>query len=219
MLKDDVQGVNIDIIDGQSAGWIAPLGMLSPLDRPGWIWALLLALTKLVSCFMAFMIKCVPCLQTLFTRVVGLNVAVVKPSSVGSVMITSKDAKIPPAIDPKFLTTDEDMKAMLTGVAAVRKLVTSPILAPYLGMELMPGILSDTAHVKSNTSTYYHSTGSCRIGTCLDNELRVLGVGRLRVCDASVLPIHPQTPTAAACMALGARCADLIVSSSPVIHE
>lgn len=219
MLRDDAQGVSIDIIDGHSAGWIAPLGMLSPLDRPGMLWALLLGMTKLVSCFMAFLIRCVPCLQILFTRVVGLNVAVVRPSSVGSVMITSKDTKIPPAIDPKFLSTDEDMKAMLTGVAAVKKLVASPVLSPYISMELMPGLLSDTAHVKSNTSTYYHSTGTCRLGSCLDNQLRVLGVGRLRVCDASALPMHPQVPTAAACMALGARCAEFVISTSPVIHS
>ena len=36
--------------------------------------------------------------------------------------------------------------------------------------------------------TVYHPTSTCRIGNVVDPRLRVLGVGRLRVADASVMP-------------------------------
>merc|ERR1711874_817801 len=111
------------MIDGQSAGWIAPMGIPSPVNRPGMIWSVLLALAHLVGKCMAFVMMCSPRLQDHFTRVIGLNVALLQPSSVGSVMITSRDINTAPAVDPNFLSTEKDLKAMLHGVASVKKLV------------------------------------------------------------------------------------------------
>ena len=46
----------------------------------------------------------------------------------------------------------------------------------------------------------YHPVGTCAIGAVVDAQLRVRGVGRLRVADASVMPRIPSgnsnTPTA-----------------------
>ena len=61
------------------------------------------------------------------------------------------------------------------------------------------------------TTTYFHACGTCAMGTVLDDQLRVLGTTGLRVCDASSIPRIPTAPTAAACMALGAGLARLLV--------
>ena len=47
--------------------------------------------------------------------------------------------------------------------------------------------------------TVYHETSTCRMGSVVDAELRVLGVAGLRVADASVMPTVVSGNTNAAC--------------------
>ena len=42
--------------------------------------------------------------------------------------------------------------------------------------------------VKRVAATWFHPAGSAAMGKVVDNELKVLGVERLRVVDASILP-------------------------------
>ena len=60
---------------------------------------------------------------------------------------------------------------------------------------LLDGVSSDAdalAYARANSSSIYHSAGTCRMGlsghdSVVDAELRVHGVARLRVADASVM--------------------------------
>ncbi len=60
--------------------------------------------------------------------------------------------------------------------------------------------------------TVYHETSTCRIGSVVDPELRVLGVAGLRVADASVMPMVVSGNTNAATIMIGERAADLIAA-------
>jgi choline dehydrogenase-like flavoprotein len=63
-------------------------------------------------------------------------------------------------------------------------------------------------------TTAYHPVGTCRMGTderaVVDPELRVRGIDRLRVADASVMPNVIGGNTNAPCMMIGERCAELM---------
>src|SRR5204863_145818 len=58
--------------------------------------------------------------------------------------------------------------------------------------------------------TVYHPTSTCRIGDVVDPRLRVLGVGRLRVADASVMPAVIAGNTNAPTIMIGEKAAEMI---------
>ena len=58
----------------------------------------------------------------------------------------------------------------------------------------------------------YHETSTCRMGSVVDAELRVIGVARLRVADASVMPMVVSGNTNAATIMIGERAAELIAA-------
>lgn len=58
--------------------------------------------------------------------------------------------------------------------------------------------------------------GSCKMGKAsdplavVDSQLRVRGVGGLRVCDASIMPTLPGGQTASSTLAIAEKAADLL---------
>ena len=61
--------------------------------------------------------------------------------------------------------------------------------------------------------TVYHLTSTCRIGSVVDPELRVLGVDGLRVADASVMPDVISGNTNAPSIMIGEKAADLLATA------
>lgn len=56
----------------------------------------------------------------------------------------------------------------------------------------------------------YHVAGSCAMGDTVDSRLRVKGVSRLRVVDASVFPNHVSGNIQSSVYTLAERAADII---------
>ncbi|MGN6816152.1 MAG: GMC oxidoreductase, partial [Solirubrobacterales bacterium] len=90
-----------------------------------------------------------------------------------------------------------------------------------LGRELFPGAEADTdealaADVRRRAELLYHPVGTCRMGTGPDTvvspALRVHGLDRLRVVDASVMPLIPSGNTNAPTIMIAEKAADLIRS-------
>ena len=65
-------------------------------------------------------------------------------------------------------------------------------------------------------SSSYHGCGSCSMGTVVDTDLRVKGVGHLRIVDVSVIPIPIGAHIQAAVYALAEQAAVIISQQSSV---
>ena len=61
--------------------------------------------------------------------------------------------------------------------------------------------------------TLYHPAGTSAMGSVVDSEMRVYGIDRLRIVDASVIPAPIAGHLQVAVYALAEQAADIIVSS------
>jgi choline dehydrogenase len=156
-------------------------------------------------------------------RMWGIVVILGKPKSRGSVRLGSRDPAQAPFVDPAYLTDPTDVERMLRGIDRARAIATSSSLAEHHGVELLPGRLSalgrgreaaDLAFLRQNLMTTYHFAGTCKLGddvdAVVDRRLRVRGVRRLRVADASIIPVTPVSALNAPSMMIGHRAADFL---------
>jgi choline dehydrogenase-like flavoprotein len=147
-----------------------------------------------------------------------IAVALMTPSSRGSIRLASAVPGAPPLIDPRFYTDTRDVDAVVAGLHLARELGQMPAFAPWRGDESEPGAdLSEEdlrAYVRDGASSYFHYAGTCRIGTdsdaVVDSELRVHGLRGLRVADASVMPSPVSANTNATVYAIAERAAQLV---------
>lgn len=127
------------------------------------------------------------------------SVCNLNPTSRGSVKIQSANYKDAPLIQPNYLSTPEDRKIAADSLRQVRQIVSQSPMAKYQPEEYKPGIQyqSDEELAKlagDIATTIFHPVGTCKMGrsddptAVVDSELRVIGVDRLRVVDASVMP-------------------------------
>lgn len=144
-----------------------------------------------------------------------------RPESRGHVHIGSSDPLRPPEILHRYLDTEGDRRTMVDMLRRLRTIAAQPALARYIAFESAPGraALSDDAlldHARRTGSTAYHPVGSCRMGadaaSVVDPELRVRGVERLRIADASIMPSLVSGNTNAACLMIGEKAAELVLA-------
>ncbi len=150
----------------------------------------------------------------------GLTIGTIalQPRSSGSVNLRSSDPFDPPLIDPGYLSDEDDVRVLLHGVRLARRLLETSALRPLVRQELLPGagVQADeelTAVLRAKAHTLYHPVGTCALGTVVDADLRVRGVGGLRVADASVIPRVPRGHTNWPTVAVAEKAADLICAS------
>jgi choline dehydrogenase-like flavoprotein len=125
------------------------------------------------------------------------SVCNLRPSSRGWVRIRSPDPSAYPEIRLNYLATEEDRKIAVDGMRFTRRIMAAKALAQYQPQEFRPGgeVQSDAALARSAGelgTTIFHPVGTCKMGrdpmAVVDDELRVRGIERLRVIDASVMP-------------------------------
>jgi choline dehydrogenase len=152
-----------------------------------------------------------------------LRVGPVCPESRGEVTLRSADPKAPPRIQPNYLQTEFDQRTMIAGVRMTRDVIAQKAFDPYRGRELAPGptVESDAelfAWLRATAMTTFHPVGTCKMGNddmaVLDGRLRVRGVDRLRVADASVMPIISSGNTNAPAIMIGEKCAEFILGEA-----
>jgi len=66
------------------------------------------------------------------------------------------------------------------------------------------------AFVREYGETVFHPSSTCSLRKVVDERLRVIGVGGLRVIDASVMPTVPSGNINAAVIAIAEKGADLV---------
>jgi choline dehydrogenase len=143
-----------------------------------------------------------------------------RPESRGWLRIRSPNPMEYPAIQPNYLATQGDQDTMVAGLRILRRVFQSRTMQHLLIEEYAPGrdVETDGAlveHVRRTGGTTYHQTSTCTMGThpmaVVDPELRVRGVERLRVVDASVMPTVISGNTNAATIMIAEKGADMIL--------
>ncbi len=146
------------------------------------------------------------------------------PESRGWLTLASADPAAAPEIHPNYLSTDTDCRAAVAIIRKVRDIMSRPAIAPYLTEEREPGPkvatdaeILDYIRAKGGNSML-HWAGSCRMGpdagSVVDARLRVHGVGRLRVVDASIMPFITSGNTNAATIMIGEKGAAMILEDA-----
>jgi choline dehydrogenase len=128
----------------------------------------------------------------------GMTISVYQsyPHSSGTVRARTADVADAPAITPHYLSAEADHDALVSGLRLARRLFAMPALQQWAVAETLPGAAVDSDrewldYARARGVSGYHLVGTCRMGgadAVVDPRLRVRGVQRLRVIDASVLP-------------------------------
>jgi len=143
-----------------------------------------------------------------------------RPSARGTVTLNSGDPKAAPAFTPNFLVHPGDVKAMISGIRQIRRIMSQEPIASRTTGEKLPGAHVQTddqllAFMQQHGNCAFHPAGTCKMGrdplAVVDERLRVRGVRRLRVVDASIMPRVTSGNTNAPCIMIGEKGADMIM--------
>ena len=148
---------------------------------------------------------------------------VTRPRSRGRVTLASADPADPPLIDYRWFTDDEgnDERTLLAGLRMARRVAAQAPMSGWVAREVFPGpeVEADeelSALARATCHTVYHVSCTARMGApddpaaVLDPQLRVRGVERLRVIDASAFPALTTVNPMVAVLLLAERGADLV---------
>ncbi|MGA2940491.1 MAG: GMC family oxidoreductase N-terminal domain-containing protein [Xanthobacteraceae bacterium] len=150
------------------------------------------------------------------------SVANVRPTSRGYVRLRSRDPADKPVIKPNYLSTDQDRRIAASSIRLTRRVVAQPALKNFHPDEYLPGSNigdDEQALIKAAGdigTTIFHPVGTAKMGLpsdpmmVVDDRLRVFGIERLRVVDASVMPTITSGNTNAPTMMIAERGASLI---------
>ena len=142
------------------------------------------------------------------------------PASRGRVRIASDDPRRAPRIETNYLSSDVDRRTLVAGIRMLREIYAQPAFRHLIEAEVLPGAeqredrqLLDFA--RHEGGTVFHCVGTCRMGVderaVVDPQLRVHGVERLRVIDASVMPTVTSANTNAASLMIGEKGSRLVL--------
>ncbi|MCS3446073.1 GMC family oxidoreductase [Bradyrhizobium elkanii] len=151
---------------------------------------------------------------------VTFELVVLQPKSRGWVRLADSDPTSMPLINPNFVGEEEDLRAAVQSVRAIREVMAQESLASVIEQEMDPGsqVQSDAEigeWVKRVVTTMWHPVGTCRMGqdekAVVDARLRVRGVEGLRVIDASIMPNITSGNTNAPTQALARHATAMLV--------
>ncbi len=149
------------------------------------------------------------------------SVLQLRPESTGHLTLASADPNAHPSIHPNYLATDTDCRTIVKGIQLARKIAKHEPLRRHVSKEHAPGDAIDIDDEEATLDwarrtavTIYHPTGTCKMGTdpmaVVDPRLRVRGIDRLRVADASIMPRIVSGNTNAPAIMIGEKASDLV---------
>lgn len=152
---------------------------------------------------------------------ITFELVVLQPKSRGWVRLADDDPTSMPQINPNFIGHEYDLKVAVKSVKAMREVMEQESLAHVIEEEVSPGQEVRTDEqigewVKRVATTMWHPVGTCRMGydegAVVDAHLRVKGVDRLHVIDASVMPNITSGNTNAPTQALALHASKMFVA-------
>jgi choline dehydrogenase len=153
---------------------------------------------------------------------VSILPGLVRPTSRGWVRLAGRDPLAKPLVNPNYLATEADVQRLVDAVKVARKIFAAKAFSAWSAAELLPGprVTTDeqlNAFVRQRADSYHHQAGSCKMGVddlaVVDLQLRVHNLDRLRVADASVMPVVPSGNCNAGVLMIAEKCADLLKAS------
>lgn len=155
-------------------------------------------------------------------------VVLLNPKSKGTIKLSTTNPFEKPSIFPNYLDEKEDWQTMLNGVKYQYNQIQSKIFKQHEGnfmriplpkCDKLP-FASDIyfrCYIDHMATTVYHPVGTCKMGpssdkktAVVDSQLRVHGIGNLRVADASIMPLIVSSNTNAPTVMIAEKCADFI---------
>lgn len=144
-----------------------------------------------------------------------------RPESTGWVRARSTDVFEDPEIQPNYLSDEMDRRVHIGGMRLLRRMLSTPELAPFVDTETLPGrdVQTDDELLDfafRNGSTTYHLIGTARMGpatdptSVVDDRLLVHGLQGLRVVDASIMPAMVSANTYATTLMIAEKASDFI---------
>lgn len=150
-----------------------------------------------------------------------------RPTSRGTVKITSAAMDAPPVIAPNYLSTDEDRRIAADCIRLTRRLMAQPALSQYQPEEFRPGSAvgdgdTELVHAAGDIgTTIFHPVGTVKMGlssdplAVVDERLRVRGLQNLRVIDASVMPTITSGNTNTPTIMIADKGAAMVIEDAP----
>ena len=139
------------------------------------------------------------------------------PKSRGSVHLSGPDPLDPVRIEANTLSHPDDVELALTSIDLCREIGAHRAFSELVTREVLPGRCDDQAmrdFARNAAVTYWHQSCTAKMGrdamSVVDGQLRVYGIEKLRIADASIMPNITSGNTMAPCVVIGERAADMI---------
>lgn len=154
-----------------------------------------------------------------------MSVCQLRPESRGEIRLDGPNPTRYPKLIPNYLSTETDCQTIVKGVNIARKIGRSAPLISKISEEFRPSAALDMDDydgtldwARSNSSSIYHPTGTCKMGAgvdaVVDAKLRVHGIKGLRVADCSIMPEIVSGNTNAPAIMIGENCAKMILADT-----
>jgi choline dehydrogenase-like flavoprotein len=169
-----------------------------------------------------------PLIRPAYVDGYGIRPTLLHPDSHGEILLRSTDPRDPPRIVYNFFSAPNDLPRLREGFKRARDVAYQKALAPYRGTETSPGeqVKTDAeidAFIRKTAITAHHPCGTCAMGigpdAVTDPDMRVRGVERLRVVDASAMPDLVSAHINACVLMMTERASDLIRNRTPLAPD
>jgi choline dehydrogenase len=139
------------------------------------------------------------------------------PKSRGSVRLSGPNPQDPVLIEANTLSHPDDLTAALANIELCRELGGHSAFSQLVSREALPDRLDDRSmrnYARNAAVTYWHQSCTAKMGrdlmSVVDSKLKVYGIERLRIADASIMPSITSGNTMAPCVVVGERAVDMI---------
>jgi 4-pyridoxate dehydrogenase len=145
------------------------------------------------------------------------------PDSRGQILLRSADPRDPMRIAYNFFSAPNDLPNLRHGFRIARDIAYQKPLDAFRDSETAPGtnVKSDAdidAYIRRTAITAHHPAATCPMGrgpgAVLDHDMRVRGIERLRVVDASAMPDLVSGHLNAAVLMMAEKAADMIAGKA-----
>ncbi|XP_031838204.2 glucose dehydrogenase [FAD, quinone]-like [Nomia melanderi] len=150
-----------------------------------------------------------------------------RPKSRGYIRLRSNDQRVHPIIVPNYYSDPQDLDVIAQAAQIIRQFSKSPTMRKLNARPNPNHISACASHLflsddyfkclaQQYSMTIYHLCGTCKMGPAsdpmavVDDRLRVRGVERLRVIDASIMPLITSGNTNSPTVMIAEKGSDMI---------